>query len=73
MKHEYITHQDCKDPLCGICKGGLLVCQACRGVAGSLSSECPGYRIKPGSLEKINEGRLDYREGRFVELPLERR
>ena len=68
MKHQYITHQSCKEPLCGICKGGLLVCQACRGVAGSLSSQCPGYTIKRGVLEEINKGTLDFREGRFVEI-----
>lgn len=64
-KHIFEQHEDCYIQHCAICVGGLSICTVCRLAEGALTTDCPGA---PTSFtELVYEGKLDYREGEWVE------
>ena len=66
--HIYEKHDECNNPNCPICKGGLVNCVVCGGAKGSLTTECPGERILQKTLDAVYAGKMDYRSGQWVPL-----
>ena len=61
------TQVECKDPDCGgMCNACCLaMCAVCRGVEGSLPTECPGREMTEQEQTQVYEGALDYSGGRW--------
>lgn len=51
---------------CHICDGGLFHCTTCGGAEGSLTTECPGFKMTGDQLDEVYAGRLDFRGGAWV-------
>lgn len=70
MKHHvYEKHTNCKLDYCSICDGGLSVCTVCGCLEGSLATECPGVQCYATRADRIYAGKIDFRNGKWVELP----
>lgn len=57
----------CNEGDCGICNGGLALCEVCHGAEGSLTTDCCGRPIT--ELEEYmiyNLGVLDFVNGQWV-------
>ncbi len=67
MKHKYVEHKDCATDHCNICEGGLVVCEVCGCVEGSLPTDCPGYKCYITHGDRIYKGEIDFIEGKWVE------
>lgn len=62
------TRQECYP--CQFCDGGLFACTICGGFEGTLTTECPGRKLTPDEERLIyTEGKLDFRNGAWVEAP----
>ena len=68
-KHDYKTAKDCKcdNPYCNVCEGGLEICKVCGLYEGSLTTDCPGERVDGDSADKVYQGKMDYRNGEWVQ------
>ena len=67
-KHIFEKHINCTDPHCNVCEGGLAICTVCGLVEGSLTTDCSGHLV----LDKVGSiylGKLDYRDGKWVNEP----
>jgi len=66
--HEYyVCPDDCDNPRCKFCRGGLAACTVCGGAEGSLPSHCPGRKMTSEEQELVYTARLDFdAEGREV-------
>lgn len=62
-------------PGCGkdVCRGcpacNTRECSACRLVDASLTTDCCGQEVTATAHGKICEGKLDYREGKWINAP----
>ncbi len=54
----YECAQDCDDPYCNYCRGGLASCTVCHGAEGTLLPSCPGYGLSSEALDAIYAGSL---------------
>ena len=66
-QHTYVKHENCQNPYCMICDGGLALCEVCGGLEGGLPSECPGERMSNETQDKVYRGEIDFRNGAWVE------
>lgn len=65
--HTFEKHDNCTDPYCRICSGGLSICIVCGGAEGSLTTHCPMKRIPERFLDKmIYQDGWDYRDGKWL-------
>jgi hypothetical protein len=77
MNHTYYTSEDCTcedNNGCWICtnitEGGLTCCKVCKGIEGSLTTECCGRPLSSAEQDQIyNKGDLDFRNGLWVREP----
>lgn len=67
MTHEWVTHENCETPYCFICEGGLALCKHCGGLEGALPTECPGVSMTQAQIDAVYAGKLDYRNGQWME------
>lgn len=51
------------------CDGGLFSCTRCGGFEGTLPSQCPGEKMTSEQETGVYAGRLDFREGAWVNAP----
>jgi len=49
---------------CQFCDGGLFACTICRGMEGSLPTDCPGVKMTQEQQDQVYAGQIDYREER---------
>lgn len=68
------TYYECQDPCpngpgCQYCDGGLGYCTICKGMEGSLPSECPEKHMGIHVADAVYEGQLDFKGGRWVLEP----
>lgn len=61
----------CRRAHCMFCDGGLGHCTVCDGFEGSLPTHCPGQKISEPDQQLIYKGTLDFRNGRWINRPLE--
>ena len=66
MKHEE-KKCNCNKPGCPICDGGLYICSVCGLAEGSLTTDCPGYQCFSEKNKDVYEGRIDFRDGAWVQ------
>ncbi|MEU4332356.1 hypothetical protein [Nonomuraea dietziae] len=59
------TNRECNG--CMFCDGGLWGCTICGGLEGSMPSTCPGQRMTADQSDAVYGGRLDFRDGQWVE------
>lgn len=59
-KHILERHENCDDPHCPICEGGLSYCRVCCGAEGSLATDCPGEPMTNDQADGVYEGCSDY-------------
>ena len=52
---------------CMVCDGGLGICTVCHCIEGSLATECPGFDCWKEYGDRIYQGKIDFRDGRWVE------
>jgi hypothetical protein len=69
--HQWVEHHNCDHPGCMICEGGLALCERCGCLEGTIPTECPGEPVPSEKQDLIYAGKLDYRNGRWVEAPVE--
>lgn len=50
----------CGNGGCMYCDGGLFFCTVCRGMEGSLTTECPGFPLNEFIMEAVYRGGLDF-------------
>lgn len=65
MKHDFMTAADCdcnKEGCCPICDGGLGLCKVCGGAEGSLTTDCPGFKLTASILDGVYTHGLDYKD-----------
>ena len=55
LKHDFIHHTAWK------------LCVVCHGKGKSLPTTCPGFKLAPAVEEAIVEGRLDYKDGFWID------
>jgi hypothetical protein len=55
MKHEYHDRED-----------GLAHCKRCGGAEGSLTTECPGYRMTESEEDAVYAGKIDFIDEKWV-------
>jgi hypothetical protein len=65
IKHTHEIHR-CSDSTCGICNGGLSVCEICAGAEASLPTDCPGRLLTEDEGDQVMFGYLDFRDGCWV-------
>ncbi len=67
MDHVWVLHEgrNCEYG-CLICDGGLAVCAVCRGVEGSLTTDCCGERLEGEALDAIYRGFSNFVGGIWV-------
>jgi hypothetical protein len=63
---EYRCPQDCENPACMFCQGGLFACTRCGAFEGSTPSECPGIQMSAEQEDAVYAGIIDYRFGQWV-------
>jgi hypothetical protein len=44
-------------------------CGVCGGFEGTLTKECPGYKVHDLDLDLVYKATLDYQEGRWINRP----
>lgn len=66
--HTLAKHQNCENPHCNICVGGLAFCTVCKGAEASLPTECPGRPLNATEEAEIMAGELNFRDGKWVQL-----
>jgi hypothetical protein len=57
---------NCDEPYCQFCQGGLFACSVCGGLEGSVPTHCPGDAMTYKQNEDVYAGRIDYRDGAWV-------
>lgn len=58
----------CWETGCPFCDGGLALCTVCKGVEGTLTTDCCGRPLTENEEKEIyDEGRLDFKDGHWVE------
>lgn len=62
----YECDKACMYP-CMFCQGGLFECINCHSFEDATTSECPGYRMTQDQIDRVYAGKLDYRDGRWIE------
>lgn len=65
--HIQVIHQNCQQPHCAICEGGLFICSRCHSAEGATTSECPGQQMTMDQSDAVYAGKLDYRGGQWVD------
>lgn len=50
---------------CPYCEEEILACKICGGIEGSLTIQCPGYRLNEDIEQLVYKGLLDYQRGRW--------
>jgi len=65
---EYKCPEDCSNPCCSYCYGGLFTCIVCGGTEGSLPTECPGRCMTVDEKDKVYAGKLDYVNNKWVKI-----
>lgn len=65
--HTPTVHENCENPYCFICVGGLFLCSKCGLGEGSLTSECPEARQTFETSDAIYSGKLDFINHEWVE------
>jgi hypothetical protein len=50
------------------CEGGLFGCVKCGSFEGATTTHCPGYSIYDEKGNDIYAGKIDYRDGEWVEV-----
>ena len=50
---------------CMFCDGGLGSCTVCKGIEGTLPTECPGIPMTEDQQEQVYKGPLDFRNGKW--------
>lgn len=74
MKHSYyVCSKPCTEPYCRWCEGGLSLCTVCKGFEGTLTVDCPGFKIEKEDLELIYHQDLDFVDGRWQHRPAKHR
>lgn len=57
---------DYGDFACVVCRSGLAWCETCGTCEGSLPTHCPGFILSPAQELAIMNGKLDYKNGRWL-------
>lgn len=63
---EYKCKTRCQEPGCMFCDGGLFACTVCGLIEGCLTTHCPGYNCYKDMNEDIYNGKIDFRNGAWV-------
>lgn len=63
--HIFEYHSECDDMTCYVCN--LSVCMVCGAYEGGLSTECCGKRLSMDEVDRIYNGEVDFRYGRWLE------
>jgi hypothetical protein len=67
MKHVRFEHDPCNLPgHCQFCDGGIFECTVCWAVEGQLPTDCPGFELTADQKEDIWEGKVDFKDGKWV-------
>ncbi|WP_342025764.1 hypothetical protein AADC60_24690 [Cytobacillus pseudoceanisediminis] len=68
MEHDFYTSSDISpDDNWGqlnIVDGGLSICKVCKGMEGSLTTDCPGEPVPFDTDQKVYKGEIDFVEGK---------
>lgn len=59
---------DCESDTCQFCVGGIEVCATCGGAEASLTTYCPGEKMKGQTELDVLNGRIDFDGRLWVEL-----
>ena len=59
---DHCKRVDC--PGCMLCHGGLALCTVCRGLEGSLPTDCPGEQMGDEVAKAVYAGERDFVRGR---------
>lgn len=54
---------------CQFCAGGLFACKECGSFEGATTSQCPGVQMNREESDLVYAGRLDFRNGYWVDKP----
>lgn len=65
--HIWVTHENCQEPHCSVCNGGIAICKVCGGVEGCLPTECPGERMSNDLSDQVYAGEKDFVGGAWVD------
>lgn len=69
MEHIFEKHaDDCTDPHCNICEGGLAVCVVCGGAEGTLPTDCPGYKMDEQEQAYVMAKQIDFIGGHWANI-----
>lgn len=71
MKHTRAVCDPEHDEMYGCMICNLFLCSACKCFEGSLPTECPGKPVEEEDQQLIYKATLDFREGCWVNRPLE--
>jgi hypothetical protein len=63
-EHIRFTHTGCDDQHCNICN--LFICSVCGGTEGTLTTECPGYRLSHEVDDGVFKELIDFRGGAWI-------
>jgi len=60
---------NCGNPGCMFCDGGLFGCSVCGCFEGATTTECPGRKTTSEESDLIYNGKLDYKDGKWINQP----
>ena len=58
----------CHEDDCKICLGDLASCDTCGGAEAALPTDCPGKRMDGDTLDAVQAGDIDYKDGKWLPL-----
>lgn len=67
MDHQLHTcPPDCDKEFCNYCRGGLSLCDVCKGAEATLPTDCPGRVLTDGEKHAILLGEIDFINGAWA-------
>lgn len=60
---------ECDSPACMFCEGGLFACEVCDSFEGATTTDCPGAKMTQAQRDLVYIGKLDFRDGEWIEAP----
>lgn len=65
------TSSQCRNDVCKFCTGALTACTRCFGLTegGTMTTQCPGQPTTAEQSNDIEDGKIDYRDGKWVNEP----